>query len=89
VEEQRKATAGRASADHVRAYSIAEFCRQHSISTSMYFKLRAQGLGPTTMRVGSRVLISVEAAYRWRRGRERATRSESNPRKAVAAEASA
>lgn len=56
----------------VDAYSIAAFCRRHNISQSFYHKLRAQGLGPRTMQVGSRVLITKQAARRWRRERERA-----------------
>lgn len=52
------------------ALSIAEFCRAHSISERMYFKLRAQGLGPVEMAVGTRRLISLEAAEQWRRERE-------------------
>jgi hypothetical protein len=57
--------------DPPAAYSIAEFCRAHRISQSMYFKLRGQGLGPREMSVGSRKLISLEAAAAWRRARER------------------
>jgi hypothetical protein len=60
-----------ASAD---AYSIAEFCRRHSISESFYFALQAAGEGPRVMKVGGRVLISREAAAAWRRRRERAAR---------------
>ena len=52
------------------AYSIAAFCVAHGISESFYFKLREQGLGPREMRVGARVLISLESAERWRRERE-------------------
>jgi hypothetical protein len=52
------------------AYSIAAFCVAHDISESFYFKLREQGLGPREMRVGARVLISLESAERWRRERE-------------------
>jgi hypothetical protein len=52
------------------AYSIREFCAAHRLSESMYFKLRNQGLGPGEMSVGSRRIISVEAAERWRRARE-------------------
>jgi hypothetical protein len=37
----------------------------------MYFKMRAQGLGPREMIVGARKLISQEAARAWRRARER------------------
>ena len=49
------------------AYSIAAFCVAHGISESFYFKLRDQGLGPREMRVGARVLISLESAECWRR----------------------
>jgi hypothetical protein len=38
----------------------------------MYFKLRKAGEAPVTMMVGSRRLISVEAAAKWRREREEA-----------------
>ena len=54
----------------VAAYAIREFCAAHRLSESMYFKLRNQGLGPDEMSVGSRRIISVEAAERWRRARE-------------------
>ena len=57
----------------VAAYSITEFCQAHRLSESMYFKLRNQGLGPDEMSVGSRRIISFEAAERWRRERERGT----------------
>jgi hypothetical protein len=52
------------------AYSIREFCEAHRLSTSMYFKLKAQGLGPREMAVGSRRCISFEAAAEWRLARE-------------------
>jgi hypothetical protein len=42
----------------------------------MYFKLKAAGLGPRTMEVGARTLISVEAAADWRRSREEAAAKE-------------
>ena len=51
-------------------YSIREFCAAHRISTDFYFKLKRQGLAPKEMRVGSRVLISVESAAAWRAERE-------------------
>jgi hypothetical protein len=53
-------------------FTIAEFCRAHRISQSMYFKLRALGLGPREMMVGTRKLISFEAAADWRKARETA-----------------
>ena len=61
-------------ADHADAYSIGEFCARHRISPQIYYKLRPLGLMPATFRVGTRVLISVEAAATWRRERENATK---------------
>jgi hypothetical protein len=51
----------------VDAYSITTFCKRHGISESFYHKLKSQGLGPATMRIGTRVLITREAAKAWRR----------------------
>ncbi len=56
------------------AYTIETFCEAHGISTAMYFKLKAQGLGPDEMEVGRRRPISIEAAARWRAQREEAAR---------------
>jgi|SRR6516165_11511123 len=56
------------------AFSIKEFCRRHAISESFFFQLQAAGLGPRTMKVGARTLISREAAAAWRKRRERAAR---------------
>lgn len=52
------------------AYTVDEFARAHRISRAMVYKLWAQGIGPRTMKVGSRTLISQEAAADWRRSRE-------------------
>ena len=57
----------------VDAFSIASFCQRHGISESFFHKLKAKGVGPVTMRVGARTLISAEAAARWQREREAAT----------------
>jgi hypothetical protein len=54
------------------AYSISEFCARHGISIQLFYKLRPQGLMPATFNVGTRVLISREAAAEWRRVRESA-----------------
>jgi hypothetical protein len=54
------------------AMSIREFCALHGISEDMYFKMARQGWGPRAMKVGSRTLISHEAAAAWRREREAA-----------------
>jgi len=52
------------------AYSIDEFCEAYGISRSTYEKYRAAGHGPREMRLGSRVMISLEAAQAWNRARE-------------------
>ena len=52
------------------AFSIKQFSQMHGFSPAMYWKLKSQGLGPVEMKVGRRVLITAEAAERWRRSRE-------------------
>jgi predicted DNA-binding transcriptional regulator AlpA len=52
------------------AFSIEEFCRAHGISRAMFFKIMKEGTGPRTMLVGSRRLVSDEAAADWRRQME-------------------
>ena len=56
--------------DDADAYSIDEFCARHRISSQLFYKLKPQGLMPATFKVGTRVLISREAAAAWRRARE-------------------
>ena len=51
-------------------YSVDEFCSSHAISRAMFYKLRADNKAPRTMAVGSRTLISYEAAADWRRACE-------------------
>lgn len=63
------------TADNPDAYSIDEFCSRHRISTQLFYKLKPLGLMPVTFNVGSRVLISREAAAAWRRARENATQA--------------
>ena len=52
------------------ALGISEFCAAHSISRSSYYNLVREGRAPRTFRVGTKVLISVEAAAEWRRSME-------------------
>jgi hypothetical protein len=53
--------------------SIREFCAQHGgISEDLFFKMRREGWGPRTMKVGSSTLISHESAAAWRKAREEA-----------------
>jgi hypothetical protein len=54
--------------DEIDAFSVEEFCRRHRISVQAFYKHRA--LMPATFNVGTRVLISREAAAAWRRERE-------------------
>lgn len=49
------------------AFSIAEFCSRHRISRTTYYALKKDGRAPLEMKIGTRVLISVEAAENWRR----------------------
>jgi hypothetical protein len=52
--------------DEFDAYSIGDFCWRHSISEAFFHKLVGLGLGPATLKIGSRTLITREAAARWR-----------------------
>jgi hypothetical protein len=52
------------------AYSIKQFCQAHGISEMTYHRLRRLGLGPRTMKVLNRTIITHEAAADWRRERE-------------------
>jgi predicted DNA-binding transcriptional regulator AlpA len=55
------------------ALSIPEFCAAFGISEDFFYKLKRQGQAPRLMRVGTRTLISMEAADEWRKAREQAT----------------
>ena len=49
------------------AYTVDGFCRAHGIGRTTFYKLKKEGLGPRTMRVMGKVLVSHEAAAEWRR----------------------
>jgi hypothetical protein len=66
-----KAVANVATDDDVDAFSVEQFCRRHGFSPQLFYKFRKQM--PVTFTVGSRVLISREAAAAWRHEREQAT----------------
>ena len=51
-------------------YDVNEFCVRHGISRATLYNLWNDGRGPRRMKVGSRTLISREAAEEWRRERE-------------------
>lgn len=54
-------------------FSVDQFCSSHAISRAMLYKLWSEGRGPRVMTVGSRRLISQEAAADWRRECESAS----------------
>ena len=60
--------------DGADAFSIGEFCRRHGISIQLFYKNKTDM--PLTFRIGTRVLISREAAARWRAEREAASAAE-------------
>jgi hypothetical protein len=52
-------------------YTVIDFCTQHRISRSLFYKLLRNGNGPRIMKAGKRTLITSEAAEAWRRSKER------------------
>lgn len=54
----------------VLALSVADFCTAHDITRPTFYEMLKRGIGPRIMKVGSRTLISVEAAADWRRAME-------------------
>jgi len=46
--------------------SSQEFCEAHGFSTACYYDLKKQGLTPREMKLGNRIIISIEQAARWR-----------------------
>ena len=55
------------------AMSIPQFCAAHNISEGFYCKLKKQKLNPREMKIGTRTLITFEAAAKWRAEREAAS----------------
>jgi hypothetical protein len=53
-------------------YNIKQFIKAHNISYGKFYDLCRRGLGPKLMKVGTRRLISVEEAARWREARAKA-----------------
>jgi hypothetical protein len=53
--------------------TIEEFCSDHRLSRSFYYKMKRLGVGPDEMRHGTAVRITREAEKRWmQRGERRA-----------------
>ena len=57
-----------------KAYTVAEFCAAHRISKAQYYELKKIKKTPDEMHARGRVIISVEAAERWRLAREKEAR---------------
>jgi len=53
-----------------RAFTLNKFCEAHGISRAMFYKLLKAGQAPRVAKVGSKVLITSEAAAEWLRARE-------------------
>ena len=51
-------------------YTIPQFCDGANVSRTHFYDLLKKGLGPRTMKVGRRTLISAEAAAEWCRRME-------------------
>ena len=50
----------------ILATTIPEFCAQHRISRSHFYNLKRRDLGPRTLRLGGKQVITTEAAAEWR-----------------------
>jgi predicted DNA-binding transcriptional regulator AlpA len=56
-----------------KAFSVDEFCADHGISRAFFYVLKREGKAPALMKIGTRSLISIEAAAEWRRRMEAET----------------
>jgi hypothetical protein len=54
----------------LECFTIEEFCRAHRVGRSTYYRLREGKRGPDECRLGGKVLITKEAAARWRAKRD-------------------
>lgn len=54
----------------IQAYDIDSFCEAHGISRPFFYKLLKNGLGPKTVKLGTKTLITAGAAAQWRRDLE-------------------
>jgi hypothetical protein len=72
------------SDQHLRSYSIRDFCLNNDISLSQYHSLERKGLGPREMLVGDLIRISSEAQTDWiKEQEERAASPEGKKRSAA------
>ena len=55
------------------AYTVVELCTAHRISRSKLYDLWAAGAGPRFIHIGTKRIITTEAAADWRREGEAAS----------------
>ena len=65
------------------ALSIAQFCEAHNIGEGFFYKLKRQGIGPREMKLGTRTLITFEAAAKWRAAREASRTADASKSSAI------
>ena len=53
-----------------KAYTVKQFTQAYNLSRSTIYRLWRDGRGPRVLRVGRKVLITVEAAQEWARSME-------------------
>jgi hypothetical protein len=61
---------GGGSAGLKHTFSVDEFCHAHNLSRALFYKLVKAGKGPRLMKVGTRTMITCEAAADWRKSME-------------------
>jgi len=54
-----------------RVFTVSQFCEAYGIGRTKLYQLFDEGRGPTTVRVGRRVLIPADAAETWLRQLEK------------------
>ena len=54
-----------------KAYTIDQFCEAHGFGRTAYYNLKRNGLAPREIRVGTKPLVTEEAAKDWRETMER------------------
>jgi predicted DNA-binding transcriptional regulator AlpA len=47
-------------------FTVPEFCAAYRISRGTFYNLLKDGRGPRLMKLGSRTIVSIEAARVWR-----------------------
>ena len=48
------------------AMTVEEFCEEHRIGRTTYYRLEKEGTAPRSIKIGRRRIITSEAAAEWR-----------------------